>query len=67
MRLDEIEKIAMQSELEQALNRKPYLDNAFEQRNPKNMSLYERYGFETMGRIQIGDSPPLHPMIRAAK
>ena len=46
MRLDEIEKIAMQSELEQALNRKAYLDHAFEQRNPKNMSLQENvYGF----------------------
>ena len=46
MRLDEIEKIAMQSELEQALNRKPYLNHAFEQRNPNNMSLQENvYGF----------------------
>ena len=29
-----------------------------ESSNPKNMSLYERHGFESMGRIQIGDSPP---------
>ena len=35
-----------------------------ESSNPKNMSLYERHGFESMGRIQIGDSPPAHPMIR---
>lgn len=34
MRLDEIERIAMQSELERALNRKPYLDHAFEQAKP---------------------------------
>ena len=42
---DDIEKIAMQSELERLLNRKPYLDHSFEQRNPKNMSLQENvYG-----------------------
>ena len=38
-----------------------------ESSNPRNMSLYQRYGFETMGQIQVGDSPPLHPMIRTAK
>jgi len=38
-----------------------------ESSNPKNMSLYERYGFETMGQIKIGDAPPIHPMIRAAR
>jgi GNAT superfamily N-acetyltransferase len=38
-----------------------------ESSNPRNMSLYERYGFETMGRIQVGDAPPLHPMIRTAR
>lgn len=38
MRLDEIERIAMQSELEQALNRKPYLDHAFEPYNSRNLS-----------------------------
>ena len=35
-----------------------------ESSNPKNISLYERYGFEIMGRIQIADAPPIHPMIR---
>tara|TARA_R110002153_G_scaffold19391_1_gene66993 strand:- start:458 stop:2512 length:2055 start_codon:yes stop_codon:yes gene_type:complete len=34
MRLDEIERIAMQSELERALNRKSYLDHSFEQAKP---------------------------------
>ena len=28
-----------------------------ESSNPKNISLYERYGFEIMGRIQIADAP----------
>jgi|TARA_A100001234_G_scaffold126320_1_gene110797 GNAT superfamily N-acetyltransferase len=35
-----------------------------ESSNPKNMTLYERHGFETMGRVEFGDSPPAHPMIR---
>ena len=35
-----------------------------ESSNPRNMSLYERHGFESMGKVQIGDSPPAHPMIR---
>ena len=35
-----------------------------ESSNPKNISLYERHGFEIMGKVQEGDSPPIHPMIR---
>lgn len=35
-----------------------------ESSNPANMTLYERHGFQTMGRIQVNGSPPLHPMIR---
>lgn len=43
--MNEIEKIAMQSELERLLNRKPYLDHSFKQRNPENISLQENvYG-----------------------
>ena len=38
-----------------------------ESSNPRNISLYERYGFEVVGRIQIGSSPPVHPMIREAQ
>ena len=33
----------------------------------RNMSLYERYGFECVGKIQINDSPPAFPMIRESK
>ena len=32
--------------------------------NERNKSLYERYGFEMVGKVQIGDSPPAFPMIR---
>ena len=38
-----------------------------ESSNPRNMSLYKRYGFETMGQIQVDDVPPLHPMIRETR
>ena len=37
-----------------------------ESSNPRNISLYERHGFEVMGKIQIGSSPPVHPMLRPA-
>ncbi len=33
----------------------------------RNMSLYERHGFECIGKIQINDSPPAFPMIREGK
>ncbi len=35
-----------------------------ESSNPKNIPLYERYGFELQGAIQAGASPPLFPMRR---
>jgi len=35
-----------------------------ESTNPKNMSLYERHGFVALGRIQVGSSPPVVPMLR---
>ena len=51
--LAEIDAVGMQSYLESS--------------NPANMSLYERHGFRTMGRIQVGSSPPIHPMLRPAR
>ena len=35
-----------------------------ESSNPANISLYERHGFEVMGRIEVGSAPPITPMIR---
>jgi len=35
-----------------------------ESSNPRNVSLYERHGFEVMGRIQCGSSPEVTPMLR---
>jgi GNAT superfamily N-acetyltransferase len=37
-----------------------------ESSNPRNISLYERHGFEAVGRIQSGSSPVLTPMLRPA-
>ncbi|MEQ1763800.1 MAG: GNAT family N-acetyltransferase [Pyrinomonadaceae bacterium] len=35
-----------------------------ESSNPKNLSLYERFGFEQIGVIRSGDAPPMFPMLR---
>ena len=35
-----------------------------ESTNPRNVSLYTRHGFEALGTIQVGSSPPLVPMLR---
>lgn len=35
-----------------------------ESSNPRNITLYERHGFEAMGKIQVGNAPPLTPMLR---
>lgn len=35
-----------------------------ESSNPRNISLYQRLGFETLGAIQVGSSPRLVPMLR---
>ncbi len=35
-----------------------------ESSNPKNIPLYEKHGFELLGTIQVGTSPPIFPMLR---
>lgn len=35
-----------------------------ESSNPRNITLYQRHGFEVVGTIQAGSSPPLFPMRR---
>lgn len=44
-------------------NRVAYLESS----NPKNIPFYERHGFELLGTIQIGTSPPIFPMSRKPK
>lgn len=41
-------------------SRLAYLESS----NRKNIPLYERHGFELLGTIQVGASPPLFPMLR---
>lgn len=38
-----------------------------ESSNPANVPLYERHGFVTLGKIQVGSSPTIFPMLRAAR
>jgi len=38
-----------------------------ESSNARNVSLYERHGFEVIGEIQHGSSPTMLPMYRAAR
>lgn len=38
-----------------------------ESSNPRNISLYRRFGFEVTGEIQAGGSPPLIPMLRKGR
>jgi ribosomal protein S18 acetylase RimI-like enzyme len=38
-----------------------------ESTNPANIPLYQRYGFEVLGTVQVGASPPLFPMLRRAR
>ena len=38
-----------------------------ESTNPENIPLYERHGFELLGTIQVGTSPPLFPMLRTPR
>jgi len=37
-----------------------------ESSNPRNISFYERHGFEIIGEIQHGSSPTMTPMLRSA-
>ncbi len=41
-------------------NKLAYLESS----SPKNIPLYKRFGFELLGTIQVGSSPPLFPMSR---
>lgn len=41
-------------------NKLAYLESS----NPENIPFYERHGFELLGTIQVGTSPPIFPMLR---
>jgi len=42
------------------------LPSYLESSNLRNVSLYERHGFEKIGEIQVGNSPVMTPMLRPA-
>jgi ribosomal protein S18 acetylase RimI-like enzyme len=35
-----------------------------ESSNPRNLGFYQRHGFEILGKIQVGSSPTIVPMLR---
>jgi ribosomal protein S18 acetylase RimI-like enzyme len=41
-----------------------HLPAYLESSNPRNIPLYRRHGFELLGTIQVGSSPPIFPMLR---
>ncbi len=43
--------------------RPAYLESS----SPRNVPLYERFGFSVMGTIKTASSPPIYPMIRRAR
>jgi len=44
-----------------------HLPAYLESSNVANIPLYQRHGFEVVGTIQVGSSPPLTPMFRTAR
>ena len=38
-----------------------------ESSNPPNTALYQRFGFDGLGVIRVGHSPPMVPMLRSAR
>ena len=43
------------------------LHSYLESSNPRNIPLYERYGFEVSREIRVGGSPPVFPMLRVPR
>jgi GNAT superfamily N-acetyltransferase len=43
--------------------RQAYLEST----NPRNITLYQRHGFEVTREIRVGSAPPLFPMVRAPR
>jgi ribosomal protein S18 acetylase RimI-like enzyme len=45
------------------IRRPAYLEST----NPRNIPLYERFGFEVAGEVQVGSSPTIWPMVRTTR
>lgn len=44
-----------------------HLPAYLESSNPRNVSLYERHGFEVLATVEVEGSPTMQPMLRAAR
>jgi ribosomal protein S18 acetylase RimI-like enzyme len=44
-----------------------HLPAYLESTNTRNVSLYERHGFEVLATVEVEGSPPMRPMLRAAR
>ncbi|HEY7061026.1 MAG TPA: GNAT family N-acetyltransferase [Chloroflexota bacterium] len=44
-----------------------HLPAYLESSNPANVPLYQRHGFEVVGKIQAGTSPTFYPMVRKSR
>lgn len=44
-----------------------HLPAYLESSNPRNVSLYERHGFEVLAEVAVDGSPTMRPMLRAAR
>ena len=55
--------------LREALSRcdQEHMPAYLESSNPANTAFYQRLGFEVLGFIRAGDSPPMMPMLRPAR
>jgi ribosomal protein S18 acetylase RimI-like enzyme len=55
--------------MEEALRRfdQDHVAAYLESTNPDNIAFYQRHGFEFLGTVRAGSSPPLFPMLRAAR
>jgi len=55
--------------LDHALERcdRDHVPAYLESTNPRNITLYQRHGFEVLGTIREGASPPVTPMLRKAR
>lgn len=43
------------------------MQRTLESTNPRNISLYQRHGFEVLATVKVGTSPPFVPMLRGPR
>jgi GNAT superfamily N-acetyltransferase len=58
---------ALLSHVLEGCDRQQVLAYLVEATSPRNVALYARHGFEVLGTIQVGTSPPISPMVRTPR